>query len=116
LILLENYFNHQKRMNKQTLYRKIFAKNRRYRWLSASKALEIIDPSNSSEFLLKLAVDYLNHAAPVAINMGNGWIECNSFGTINNDLIPYRPRDRRKDCTALVAGIRLSAIKKIKLI
>jgi hypothetical protein len=103
-------------MDKKTLYRKIFARNRSYRSYSASQALETLRLEKPSVFLLGLATDYLNNAAPVAIDMGNGWIKCDKFGGVENDLISYRPRSRRKDCTALVIGIRLSAVKKIKII
>jgi hypothetical protein len=113
--------------NKQARYRKIFAKSRKLRYLSASYAIDLMKfPQLFARFSNNGAmvewskdqaiIEYLNKAAPIAIDMGHGWIKCNSFGSIQDELISYRPRERRKDCTALVIGIRLSEIKRIKII
>jgi hypothetical protein len=58
----------------------------------------------------------LNQAAPVAIDLGNGPIECSGFGSIMGEKISYRPQNRRADCTAVVGGINISDIKSIELI
>jgi hypothetical protein len=73
------------------------------------------DPTYSAFWGL---IALLNRAAPIKIDLGNGWIECNGFVSVHAELnmLSYRPRNHRSDCTALLGGISLPNIKSIKLI
>jgi hypothetical protein len=102
--------------DKQFRYRKIFAKKRLERHLAVQIAIVGMAGDSGDSFASQWATIFLNVAAPLAIDLGNGWIKCNSFGAIQDGIIPYHPRERRKDCTALVIGIRLLEIKRIKII
>jgi hypothetical protein len=110
------------RIRKGELFRKIFAKKTAWR-------LTALDDARAGLLFLALfrgdqpglssgIVRDLNQAAPVAINLGNGWIECNGFGLVHPKLnmLSYRPRNHRSDCTALRGGIKLTEVKSIKLI
>jgi hypothetical protein len=97
--------------SKKSKFLKIFAQKRKFRRVSIFGALLALDAENPEQI-----TEWLNRAAPVKIIFADCSIECNAFGLVANGLISYRPRQRRADCTALVAGIRLSEIKGIKLI
>lgn len=102
--------------NKKAKYRKIFAKQRKARWIALSCATSLIKANPDAEFADGILTSILNRAAPVAIDLGQGWINCLRFGMVADGLISYRPVQRRQDCTALVSGLRLNAIKQIKII
>jgi hypothetical protein len=98
----------RRRISKSQLFHKIFTERRRPRESLLQAALEKISDQDSAF--------YLNRAAPVAIDLGRGFIECDRFGSILEGLMSYRPRDRHPDCTALIGSISLEHIKNIKVI
>jgi hypothetical protein len=97
--------------SKKSKFRRIFAKKRVARQIAISGSFLALDTSNFDQIS-----EWLNRAAPVQLIFHDRSIDCNAFGLVANGLISYRPRQRRADCTALVAAIRLSEIKGIKLI
>jgi hypothetical protein len=104
----------KRHIKKRELFRKIFAKRRirEDRLDRAMTCLSFFGPHD------KTAAKLLNQAAPVALDLGNGWIECNGFGSVHAELnmLSYRPRNHRSDCTALLGGISLPNIKRARLI
>ena len=109
----------KQRIRKRELFRKVFAESRRLRCSSLQRALSRLDYIDSYlAYPIGSIVRLLNQAAPVKINLGNGWIECNSFGSVHGELnmLSYRARNHRADCNALVGGIKLASIKGAKLI
>lgn len=98
-------------MQKNSKFRRIFAKKRAARQIAILDSLLALEASNFDQIS-----EQLNMAAPVQLVFRDCLIECAYFGLVSDGLISYRPRQRRADCTALVAGIRLSEIKEIKLI
>ena len=109
----------KRHIKKRELFRKIFAK-RRVREDRLEMVIDLLIVSNmlSIEANSTAIIRLLNQAAPVALDLGSGWIECNGFGSVHPKLnmLSYRPHNHRSDCTALLGGISLPNIKSIKLI
>ena len=110
----------KKQIKKGELFRKVFAESRRMRSIRLGKAMDLLsyaDPIPLAYWANPLLV-LLNRAAPIKIDLGNGWIECNSFGSIHPelDMVSYRSRNHRSGCNALLGGIKLANIKGAKLI
>jgi hypothetical protein len=109
----------KRRIKKRELFRKIFAKRRiREDKLEMVIDLLIVTGLLSIKISATSIAKLLSQAAPVALDLGNGWIECSKFGKIHPKLnmISYRPKSHRSDCTALQGGISLPHIKRAKLI
>ena len=109
----------KQRNKKGELFRKVFAESRRRRASSLQRALSRLDYAGSYlAYPLGSIVRLLDQAAPIKIDLGNGWIECNGFGSIHPELnmVSYRLRSRRSDCNALLGGIKLPNIKGARLI
>jgi hypothetical protein len=110
----------RQRIKKGELFGKIFAESRRLRSIRLERALAMLDYVDSCYLAYPIGsiLSLLNRAAPIKIDLGNGWIECSSFGCIHGELnmLSYRPRNHRSDCTALLGGISLPNIKRAKLI
>ena len=96
----------------------MFAESRRLRLAGLMGALDTLSTPvlPHSEYSVVLA--QLNWAAPIKIDLGNGWIECDKFGSIHDELgmVSYRARNHRADCNALLGGVKLASIKGAKLI
>jgi hypothetical protein len=106
-------------LGKGELFRKVFAESRRLRASSLQRSLGRLDYTGSYlAYPVGSIIRLLNQAAPIKINLGNGWIECNSLGSVHGELnmLSYRARNHRADCNALVGGIKLASIKGAKLI
>ena len=110
----------KKQIKKGELFRKIFVESRQMRSLRLAKAMDLLsyaDPMYSAYWANPLLA-LLNRAAPVKIDLGSGWIDCNSFGSVHAELgmISYRSRNHRSGCNALLGGIKLANIKGAELI
>ena len=109
----------KRHIKKRELFHKIFAQ-RRIREDRLEMVIDLLIVTNmlSIEASSTAIIRLLNQAAPVALDLGNGWIECNGFGSVHPKLnmLSYRPRNHRSDCTALLGGISLPNIKRAKLI
>jgi hypothetical protein len=112
----------KQRNKKGELFRKTFAeKRRRQMWLRGfrlNSAMDHLREFPESPKYPGWLLNLLNRAAPIKIDLGNGWIECNSFGSIHAELgmISYRSRNHRSGCNALLGGIKLANIKGAELI
>ena len=110
------------RSQKRERFLKIFgAKRKREQWLREFRlksALDHIHEFPAAPKYPNWLLGLLNRAAPIAFNLGKGWIECNGVGSIHPKLnmLSYRPRNHQSGCTALQGGISLPHIKRAKLI
>jgi hypothetical protein len=102
---------------KREKFLRLFAPQREQRDFAVRavlRGLEVWDPfkDGSSGYIY-----WLNKAAPIAINLGNGHIQCSKFGLIQDGLISYQPyQPRANSGNAFLGGIRIKNIKSIKLI
>jgi hypothetical protein len=109
----------KQRIRKRESFRKVFAESRRLRCSSLQRALGRLDYTDSYlAYPIGSIIRLLNQAAPIKINLGNGWVECDKLGSIHDELgmVSYRARNHRADCNALLGGIKLANIKGAKLI
>ena len=108
----------KQRNKKGELFRKTFAESRQTRSLSLAKAMDLLSYADPVYSVFWGLTALLNRAAPIKIDLGSGWIECNSFGSVHVELnmVSYRSPNHRNGCNALLGGIKLASIKGAKLI